>query len=593
MQAQAAQAFRNGQHEKARALFSSARDILEKSLGPDDAKTLTALSDYGAACAALGDFEAARAAHEWALAGRRRALGTAHPEIGASLHNLGTVLRAQGDAEAAEQCHLEGLKIWRAALGEAHPVIAKSLAALGLLARERGDAPASIAYARQVLAIRTKILAATDPQIAAAWDDLATAHAMAGQDREAAEAWQSALAILRQTLGPTHRRLAPVLNNLGVICRAARDFTGAKTWFAAAVAADPNLADARHNLAAALARLGEAEEASRQRTLALRQKSLFFQKATKAAKAELLIFSLSDAGNVPLEHILPEQEFTRIWYFVGQAEAPKTLPRHDIAFNGIGDPDMLGDAERNLIELAQLSGRKLLNPPDRIAHTRRDLLPATLAGIDGLLVPAVCRISGTPTREHIWQTPQTGGLTPPFLLRPAGSHGGADLKLFQSLDGLDPILPQDAPAWYLTEFIDSRGPDGFYRKYRMAFVDRRPLPYHLAISKNWLVHYFSADMQAHEWKLAEEAAFLAEPRKALGPRAYAAIEAAARKLDLDFCGIDFTLLPDGRALVFEANATMLIHPESETGKLAFKNPYVRTIITAVSAMIEGRIEVLS
>ena len=44
-------------------------------------------------------------------------------------------------------------------------------------------------------------------------------------------------------------------------------------------------------------------------------------------------------------------------------------------------------------------------------------------------------------------------------------------------------------------------------------------------------------------------------------------------------------MPDGRALVFEANATMLIHPESDTGRLAFKNPFVQTIIDAFAAHI--------
>ena len=58
-----------------------------------------------------------------------------------------------------------------------------------------------------------------------------------------------------------------------------------------------------------------------------------------------------------------------------------------------------------------------------------------------------------------------------------------------------------------------------------------------------------------------------------------------QRLDLDYCGVDFSLLPDGRVLVFEANATMLVHPEPENGPLAHKNPAVATICEAFQALL--------
>lgn len=59
-----------------------------------------------------------------------------------------------------------------------------------------------------------------------------------------------------------------------------------------------------------------------------------------------------------------------------------------------------------------------------------------------------------------------------------------------------------------------------------------------------------------------------------------ALAAIGRRLDLDYGGIDFTLLPDGRVLVFEANATMLVHRERNSGMLAHKNLHVQTIVDA-------------
>jgi len=87
-------------------------------------------------------------------------------------------------------------------------------------------------------------------------------------------------------------------------------------------------------------------------------------------------------------------------------------------------------------------------------------------------------------------------------------------------------------------------------------------------------------MERHAWKLDEERRFLDDARAALGERAWHAVEAIGRRLDLDYGGIDFTLLPDGRVFVFEANATMLTHYERGGGPLAHKNPYVQRIFDA-------------
>jgi hypothetical protein len=44
------------------------------------------------------------------------------------------------------------------------------------------------------------------------------------------------------------------------------------------------------------------------------------------------------------------------------------------------------------------------------------------------------------------------------------------------------------------------------------------------------------------------------------------------------------LLPDGRVLVFEANATMLVHREDVDGVNAHKNAFVQRIVDAFEQM---------
>jgi hypothetical protein len=75
--------------------------------------------------------------------------------------------------------------------------------------------------------------------------------------------------------------------------------------------------------------------------------------------------------------------------------------------------------------------------------------------------------------------------------------------------------------------------------------------------------------------------------RAIGARAMAALGAIAARLARASAGTDFSVLPDGRVLVFEANATMLVHPETDA-MFAYKNEAVAVILAAVDRMIAQR-----
>jgi tetratricopeptide (TPR) repeat protein len=527
-------AYRAGNPARARQHFERALGLRRDAQGDDHPDTLVALSDLGAAYAAMGHDDAAHAAHQTALAARRRLLGNTHPDVAVSLHNLGTICGRLGKPGAGRAHLEEALAILLVSHGDEHPLVAKTLTILGALAREQRDAAAALFYANKVLAIRRGTLRPGDPRIAAALEDLAAAQTINGDDKAA----EAALAAI-QDQAPDHT--AARWNRLGSLRRRLGDLPGAAGAFTAALEADPAFTAARHNLAVTLTRLGRPAEAKPHRDQALRQHCVFTQPGPAPA---VLILATAQDGNIPLEHLLPEGSATRIWWFIDHAAHPRThpLPPYDVVFNGIADPDTSQGADAKLAAFLPVCRKKVLNDPARIAHTRRDRLAARLAGLD-LVIPAIRRLDA----------PGAVDIPAPVLIRPAGAHGGEGVIRVESWPA-----PLPAPC-YVTAFHDVRSPDGFYRKYRMIFVDRVAYPYHLAISPDWLVHYFSADMEAHPWKLAEEAAFLANPVAALGARAYDAILALGRRLDLDYCGVDFTVLPDGRALIFEANATMLIH----------------------------------
>jgi len=119
-------------------------------------------------------------------------------------------------------------------------------------------------------------------------------------------------------------------------------------------------------------------------------------------------------------------------------------------------------------------------------------------------------------------------------------------------------------------------------------IDRQIYPMHLAISRNWKVHYFTSDMADQPDHRAEELAFLSDMPAVLGYKAMAALAAICDVLGLDYAGIDFGLGSDGDLLLFEANATMVIASPDGDPRWAYRRPAITSAIDAVVAMIRER-----
>ena len=371
--------------------------------------------------------------------------------------------------------------------------------------------------------------------------------------------------------------------NLGSMLYRTGELAGAERHCRTALAADPGMAMAHRNLAGILADSGRAGEAQAHRDAAFAIASVFVARAPRP-RATVLALTTADTGNVPHRFLLPIDRYTRIDWFIEYAREGQgaELPPYDVVFNIVGDPDHAGRTEAPIAAFLAACERPVLNHPARVARTRRDRLPVLLDGLADVVVPKVARIAAQGARDRAAAI-AAAGLAWPLLIRPIGSHGGRGLTLADAPSALQAGEPGE--GFYATQFVDFRSArDGLYRKYRAIFVDRRPHPYHLAISDSWLAHYASANM-AGAARRAEELRFLVDPASALGEGAMAAIAEIGRRLDLDYAGVDFSVLPDGRLLVFEANATMLTHPETDPA-FAYKNPYVERITAAFQALVQ-------
>ena len=205
-----------------------------------------------------------------------------------------------------------------------------------------------------------------------------------------------------------------------------------------------------------------------------------------------------------------------------------------------------------------------------------------LAAIEGVTAPAIRTLS-----------PETiladADLAFPILLRRPGFHTGRHFIRVDSREALAPAIAALAGEELLAiQYLDARGADGMARKYRVMFIDGVAYPLHLAISADWKVHYFSADMAGDAGHREEERRFLEDMPSVLGTRAMAALERIRGILGLDYGGIDFALAPDGSVLMFEANATMVVFPPNPDPIWDYRRGAIDLVLEAATRMLLRR-----
>ena len=421
---------------------------------------------------------------------------------------------------------------------------------------------------------------ASRPDNADALNDLGNIHKAQGNLRAAAECYSRAA-----TLKPDY--FAPHFN-LGVVFASAEQYAIAANWFMRAAALNPADPTATWNLISVLESASRLAEADHYRTLAIRPAPLAIETAPDP-RLTLLVLWNHGAGNIPYGTLIDPARTTSIKWYVDLAtdEQEAGLPPFDVAFNIVGNAEHVEPSRARIDSFRRRWPSPLLNPPERVAPTRRDRMPGLFTGIPDLVIPPVVRIERSGLGPGLPAALAAAGLTWPVLSRPVSGQGGKGVELIDGPEALAAAEFPDADAFYFISYHDYRSPDGFWRKYRTIFVDRRPYPYHLAISPRWLVHYDSAEMLAEPWKREEERRFLEDHAAVLGPTAFAALTAIGQRMDLDYAGIDYSVLPDGRVLVFEANATMsVVLPDAAL--YPYKQAPVKAIYGAFQAMLERR-----
>ncbi|HLH87040.1 MAG TPA: tetratricopeptide repeat protein [Xanthobacteraceae bacterium] len=493
-------------------------------------------------------------------------------------HYLGKAAEQRGDLATA----IERLR-HAAALD---PRFAPTLNDLGALLQQTGEREAALAALDRALAI--------DPDYATAHHNRGMLLAEMRRPAEARESFRNVLAARQRSSDDASDDSADAWHDVGAAHLSLEEYEPAAAACRQALAIDAGHLAAYATLAQALGRLHRAAEAAQVRAEWARRQGIVVTRCrTEPPQARVLLVGAAEFCNVPTGDLFDRTRFETISLNLmaptRAAADPVTdveqLPPFDIVFNAIGDADRGAPFFARAAQFCRTLSRPLINPPERVARTRRDALPALIKDIPGLVTPRIRRVARADLAMVAAATERPDR---PLLVRPAGSHGGDDLVRIDDrgeLAGYADKAPAD--EYYVSDFWDYRGADGFFRKYRLIFVDRKVFPYHLAITSHWLAHYWRAEMTG--WMRAEEEAFLADFRRTFRGPAAEAVGEAARRLDLDYAGMDCTILPDGRVLVFEANATMLVHLRESRETFAYKHAHVPRIIDAMSEMVLRRI----
>ncbi len=376
--------------------------------------------------------------------------------------------------------------------------------------------------------------------------------------------------------------------NLGNCLAEAGDRDGAQAAFAAALAADPGHRPAHRGLARLAA--GRADGPAAQRHLrAAFEGAPTIERPYRGEGRPITVLMLISGlpGDIPLQHILGADEFhiTALAPQFHPAGAP--LPPHDLVFNGVGDADLCAEALEAGKAVAAGTDRKVLNLPAAALRTGRAENARRLRTLAGVRIAKVREMTKA----------QAAGLRPesalaalgfrlPLLLRAPGFHGGEAFEMAASLAELRAAverLPGD--TLLMMDFIDTRGRDGLYRKYRAMIVGDRLHPLHLAVSDTWKVHFATAGMAEATPRRTEDAGFLADMGRTIGPGAMAALERVRQALGLDYGGIDFGLTGAGEVVVFEANATMVIPTPPPDPIWDYRRRTVEALMEAVRALV--------
>jgi hypothetical protein len=280
-------------------------------------------------------------------------------------------------------------------------------------------------------------------------------------------------------------------------------------------------------------------------------------------------------------------------YVAPHMPLPAALPDHDLAIVAVCETDRNRPLLEHIENLVKDWPRPVFCAPDRIARSSREGVCALLRSVPGMVIPITTRIDRQ-TLDCIGRSEldvtafiQDGGF--PVIVRPVGSHKGQGLMKLDNPDAIPGYLAtMPGNEFYVTRYVDYRGGDGQFRKYRIVLIDQRPYICHMAISEHWMVHYLSAGMRESIQKRSEEEQFFRDFDDDFARRHHDALLTIAKRLELEYVGMDCGETPEGELLIFEIDSGMTVHAMDPVDIFPYKQPQMRKVFNAFREMLISR-----
>ena len=379
--------------------------------------------------------------------------------------------------------------------------------------------------------------------------------------------------------------------NLATLLFLLGEIEQARALFEAALRLDPHHVHAHRGMGNLLAETGDQAGARWHRDKGFQTRFLTtLPYRGHQTPIRVLLLVAAAGGNTPMTSFLDDQVF-ETHVLVTEYYDPKVpLPPHDVVFNSVGDADICREGLEAACALIKRRQRPVINHPLAVLKTGRLSNVMRLRGVPNVVVPQMVACKrGMLTGPGGAPFVEESGFSFPLLIRAPGFHTGQYFHRVEDMAGLAAAAAQiPADDLWLIEQLDSRDANGLYRKLRVMMIDGQLYPLHLAISKDWKVHYFTAGMAEAPEHRRIDGEFLADMERSIGTPAAAALQRICATLGLDYAGIDFAVNARGEILFFEANATMVMAPLSADPKWDYRRRAFDAVFAAVRRMILER-----
>lgn len=205
----------------------------------------------------------------------------------------------------------------------------------------------------------------------------------------------------------------------------------------------------------------------------------------------------------------------------------------------------------------------IINPIDKLSNSIKSVAARTIRSV-GIRTAETVPITDP---EEFKKT--LGGLSTPFFIREDWVHG-SKTYFIQYPEELQNVPFEKLIAPIAVEFIDTKGEDGLYRKYRYFAIGDEGIPGPLMLSETWEVRHNKRVLD--ETLMAEEIAYFSgeDPN-------HEKLQQARKALGFDYMAFDYSYDAQGNMVVWEPNPFAVIW----SSRQPYQMPSINRIYTAL------------